>query len=75
MLRRATRMCQPCGFAGSQNLSYKTQNPPGESLCRFESGLRHHKEIKGLGSKGLPLFYGGFWVGVHIVHVPAHQGL
>jgi len=36
----------------------------------------HHKEIKGLGSNGLPLFC---WVGVHIgvhgVHVSAHQGL
>jgi hypothetical protein len=48
-------------------------------LCRFESGLRHHKDFKGLGSKSLALFCGGFWVGVHIgvpgVRFHAHQGL
>ncbi len=48
-------------------------------MCRFESGLRHHNEIKGLGSKSLTLFCGGFWVGVHIgvhgVRFHAHQGL
>jgi hypothetical protein len=36
----------------------RTQNPPGESLCRFESGLRH-QQFQGFGVQGFePLFFG-----------------
>ncbi len=46
-------------------------------MCEFESRLRHHKEIKGLGFMSLPFFCGGFWVGVIIgvigVRIFLHQ--